>query len=797
MLHSARQLLRSPRFTWPAFTGLALGLAAATIIFSVYHALLLGSLGFGDLPRLVSLWPTDPQHRQQHVEVCFADWMEWRKRAPLLEDAALASSVNLDFRLNGDGPPQQVESTIVTGNFFRLLGAQPAAGRLLREEDDVPKAPNRIVISHRLWRTRYGAQPGIVGTQIRSGGQSFTVVGVTSGEFDFPRDVDVWLPLHVGWPTVDQTDRLRVFRAVGLMRPGVKIGQLRAQMSVVARQMADAAPPGSGQFGMLVTPMLDEIYGSTRLAIWIIGGAVALVLLISCANAANLMMARSAARSRELAVRTALGAGRGELIRLLLGEGLVLAIAAGLAGLVLAKLGIGWLQRWAPAEIPRLETIELAWPVVLFGMGLTLLTVLLFAWGPAWMASRQDPQEALQQAGTRLSAGRPAARLRELLIVGEVALSIVLLVSAGLLLRTFSELARLDPGFEPANVLTFRVTLAKPDQESRRAFYGAMLEKLRALPGVRSAGAILLRPLSGSVGWDTVYALDRQTPEEVGRNPNGNYEAVSPEYFRTMGITLRAGRDFTAADQATAPGVVIVNESTAQRHWPGMNAVGQRLRLGRGANLPWLTVIGVVKDVRYREWEAVRPDFYVPYTQRAQHRSDFVVKTQGDPAALVSAVRNVVHELDPNQAISNVTTMESLVDRALARARLNGAVLATLAACALLLVTIGLYGLLSYTVMQRRGEIGIRLAIGASPAQMVQMIASFGARLTAVGAVVGLLAAWMLTRLYTSLLFGVSPLDARSYGMALAGLFAVALTACAIPARQAAKVDPLRTLQSQ
>jgi len=794
-INCARQLTQSRAFTLPAVIGLALGIGATTTIFSVYHALLLGSMGFEDVGRLVSLWPTDAQHGQQHVEVCYADLREWRSRASLLSEVALASSVNLDFAITGSGQPQQVESTTVTGNFFRLLGTKPAAGRLLRDDDDVPHATPRVVISHRLWRTRFGGEPGVVGTQLRSGTDSFTIVGVAAPEFDFPRDVDLWLPLRAAWPTVEQQARVRVFRAVGRMGPGAELDALQAQLNVVARQMAEAAPAESKDLGLVATPMLDEIYGNARTALRMIGAAVLLVLLIACANAANLLLARATLRSRELAVRAALGAGRARLLRLLLMDGVILALLAGLAGLLLAKLGLLVVSRLAPADVPRMNQIALDTPVLLFGVVLSLVTVLIFALAPAWFASGRDPREAFLPSGSRLTARRSSSRLRGGLIVLEVALSVVLLVGAGMLMRSFEEISRLDPGFDPSRVLTFRVTLAKPDQESRRAFYSQLLGRLRALPGVESAGAVLLRPLSGNVGWDTVYTVEGQSPEEQLRNSNANYEAVSPDYFRTMGIRLIGGRDFSDADVHTAAGVVIVNESTARRHWPHQPALGRHVRLGRGPNQPWLTVVGVVNDVRYREWEAVRPDFYIPFTQRAQHRSDFVLRTHGDPALLVAAVRREVLELDKDQPISNVTTMEALVDQALARSRFNGTVLSCLAVCALVLVLIGLYGVLSYTMAQRREELGIRLAVGASPGQMVRMVLVGGLRLTLIGVVAGSVAAWALSRLYASLLFSVSPADPAVYASAALGLVAVAMVACAVPALRASRLDPLQALR--
>ncbi len=796
-VHCVRQLLRSRAFTIPAICGLALGIGATTAIFGVYHALLLRSMGFQEVNRLVSLWPTDIQRGQKHVEASQGDLLEWRKRASLLDEIALASSVNLDFTLTGNGQPQQVESTIVTGNFFRALGAKAAAGRLLQDEDDTVNSAKRAVISYRLWQTRFGGQQSVIGTQMRSGAESFTIVGVTSSEFDFPRDVDVWIPLRIGFPTVDQQPQLRVFRAIARLKPDVGVGQARAQMDVIARQMIETAPAGSGtDLGIIVTPMLDEIYGDAKLAIWMIGGSVILVLLIACANASNLLLARATLRGRELAIRAALGAGRTQLVRLLLMEGFILASAAGIAGLVLAKVGVAMIARLAPPDVPRMDQVSIDSPVLLFGVAITFATILIFALVPALIASQRDPQEALQQAGTRVSSSRSQARLRGALVVLEVALSTVLLVAAGLLLRSFSELTHVDPAFNPERVLTFRITTSKPDQESRRAFYSQLLERLRSLPGVESAAAVLLRPLSGNVGWDAVYGVEGQSPEDLLRNPNANYEAVSPDYFRTMGIRMVAGRDFTSADVHTATGVVIINESTAQRHFPGGSAVGRHIRLGRGPNQPWLTVVGVVRDVRYREWEAIRPDLYIPFTQRAQHRSDFVVRTKGDPTAILAAVRSEVLAIDPDQAISNVTTMEALVDQALARSRFNSTVLASLAWCALALAAIGLYGMLSYTVAQRSSEIGIRMAIGASPLQMVRMVTRGGLRLTLFGTLIGIAVAGVVSNLYASLLYRVSPLDPFAYLVAFVGLILLAAFASAVPAMRASRVDPLSALQS-
>jgi putative ABC transport system permease protein len=793
---SIRRLARHRAFTLPAVAGLALGIGSTTAVFSVVNTMLLRSMGFTKTDRLVAVWATDVKRGQKHVEVCYQDLLDWRGEKGLFEEVALASSVNLDFPIAGDGPPQQVDATTVSGNFFRVMGATPAAGRLFTDEDDIPGAPARVVISHRLWSTRYGGRPDIVGRQVRIAGDGVTVIGVLPPEFDFPREVDVWAPLRVSFPTVEKQPRFRVFRSVARLKPGITVEQAQAHLRVVAERNNANVPAGFGTFGVLVTPMLEEVFGAAHKAAWVLFGAVALVLVIACANAAGLLLARATSRSRDLAIRAVLGAGRSRLIRFLLSESLLLAIASGLLGLAVARVCVSLLVRMAPPDVPRLGMVTLDTPVLLFGIALTFGTVLLFGLTPAVVASNRDPQEALKHAGTRTTAGRWYTQARRLLIAGQVALAVVLLVGAGLLMRTFARLASLDPGFHPERILTFRITLGKPDQESRRIFYGHVLERIRALPGVESAGAILIRPLSGIVGWDTVYSVEGQSFEEGIANPNANYEAISPEYFRTMGIRIQ-GRDFNSADTENAQGVVIVNESTAKRHWPGQNPIGKRLRLGRTEKAPWLTVVGVVNDVRYREWEAVRADIYVPYTQRSQHRTDFVVKTKGDPAALAATMQREVFALDPNQALSSITTMEALVDRAIARSRFNGIVLAALAGSAVALAAIGIYGLLSYMVSQRISEIGIRVAVGASPRRIVLLILAGGLKMTAVGTVCGLAAAGLLSPLLAALLFDINHLDLGSYITAAGLLLAAALLACVVPAMRAALVDPVKALQSE
>jgi putative ABC transport system permease protein len=791
-----RPLLRTPTFTYPVIAGLAIAIGATTAVFSVFSAMLLRPLGLRDPQRVVALWRTDPAHGQKSVEVSYRDYAEWRKATDAVEDVALASSVNLDFPLLVNGEPEHVEGTTVTGNFFRVLGATPIVGRLLKDEDDRPGAPANAVLSHSLWQSRFGSDPGVVGRQVRLGSDSWTVVGVARPEFDFPQDVAVWVPLGVAWPNVEKSGGIQVFRSLARLQQGVPASRARARLDAITRQFETGATASGNWPRVLATPMLDEIYGAAHPAVWILLGAVFLVLLIACANAANLLLNRAAERRHELAVRAALGAGRRRLVGLLVVEAAVLAAAAGALGLLLASGGVEALTRIAPDDVPRIGQAKVDWLVMGFGTALTFATVLLFGVGPAVLASRRDPAESLREGGRGSSGSARQATLRRLLIAGEGALAAILLAGAGTLIHSFAKLSAIDPGFRAERVLTFRVTTERPTQEARRALYTEVLERVRSLPGVESAGAVLIRPLSGTVGWDTNYEIEGQPPERREANPNGNYEAISPDYFRTMGIQMLAGRDFTSADTEKSPGVVIVDEATSRRHWRG-DAVGKRIRLGGNAKAPWLTIVGVVRQARYRQWEAAWPDLYVPYTQRAQHRTDFVVKTAGDPWKLAGAVRREVFGADRNQPISNVTTMEALVDRALARSKFNGVAMAALASCALLLAAIGIYGVLSYAVTQRSGEIAVRVSLGATPARIAKMVAGDGVRPVLAGLAVGLAVAFGLRRLLGALLYGVEDADAWAFGGAALVLAAVAALACVEPAARAARTDPARALRSE
>jgi putative ABC transport system permease protein len=770
--------------------GLAIAIGATTAVFSVFSAMLLRPLGLDEPKRTVAVWRSDEAHGQKRVEVSFRDYVEWNKATESVEEVALASSVNLDFPLVVGTQPEHVDGTIVTGNFFRALGVKAFAGRLFTDEDDRAGAPARVVLSYGLWQSRFGGDYNAIGREIRLGPGNVTVIGVAPPEFDYPQDVAVWVPLHAGFPAVEKNATLQIFLAVARLKPGVAGSSARARLDGIARQHETGSDAAGTWPRVTVTPMLDEIYGAAHQAVWILLGAVFLVLFIACANAANLLLNRAAERRHELAVRAALGASRGRLVGLLVSEAAALAAVAGTLGVLLASFGVAALTRVAPADVPRIAQASVDWTVLAFGMALTFVTVLLFGVGPALAASRE------------ISLGmtkRPRrASMRRVLIASEGALSAILLVGAGSLVHSFAKLAAVDPGFRPERVLTFRVTTEqRPSQAARRALYSDVLARVRSLPGVESAGAVLIRPLSGAVGWDTNYVVEGQPADRREGNPNGNYEAISPDYFRTMGIQLLSGRDFTAADTDTAPGVAIIDEATARRHWPAGDAVGHRMRLGGNPKAAWLTVVGVVRQVRYRQWEAAWPDLYVPFTQRAQHRTDFVVKTKGDPTALAAAVQREVFAADPNQPVSNLTTMDVLVSRALAKSKFNGAAMAALAGCALLLAAIGIYGVLSYAVTQRSGEIAVRVSLGATPGRIARMVAGDGVWPAVAGLAVGLVVAVWLRRVLATLLFGVEGLDLWAFGGAAVVLAAVAAVACVEPAARAALIDPARALRAE
>jgi putative ABC transport system permease protein len=797
--YGVRMLLKKPGFTVVAVLALALGIGATSTVFSIVNSVLLHSMAIDEPERVVMLWENNLARNRAEVEVSYPNYLSWREQNRVFEEVAALPSVNFDMTLTGQGEPQQVEATTVSANFFSLLRSQAALGRTFLPEDEKTGAPTVVILSDGLWKRRYGADPNVLGQKLTIEGESATVIGVMPQEFDFPKGVELWAtltPSPDGWTN---QRGFRVLRSMGRLKPNVSLAQAQAEMDAISGRLGEEFPKENKGYGVTMIPLVKSIFGNARPALFILLGAVTLVLLIACVNVANLLLARAATRHKEIALRLALGASRRRLVRQLLTESLLLALVGGSLGLLLATFGVEYLLRLAPQDIPRIASVQINAQVVAFALGVSFLTAIIFGLAPALQSSKPDLNEALKESGSKSQGGARSKRLRSLLVVSEVALAVVLMVGAGLLVRSFNNLQRIDPGFNPDNVFTARVALVQskyPEGAQQKAFFEQLLGRVKTLPGVESASVVLMRPLSGTVGWDPPFAVEGQTPEEQTANPYSNYEAISPEYFQTMGIPLIRGRAFTEQDRGDQVSVVIINELMARKYWPNEDPIGKRLKFGKAeSSAPWLTVVGVAKDVRYREWDAIRPDIYVPYLQNSEYRTDFVVRTNVDPLSLSESFRREVYALDKDQAVAAVTTMDELVSTALARPRFNTLLLGLFAALALVLAMVGVYGVMAYTVSQQTHEIGIRMALGAQTSDVLRMVVVHGLKLIFTGLAIGVAGAFALTRLLSSLLYGISTTDPLTFAGVAVLLALVALFACYLPARRATRVDPMEALR--
>jgi len=798
--YAIRMLGQSPGFTGAAVVALALGIGATTAIFSVVNAVLLRPLPYPDPGRLVLV-----KEHNQGVPVgttSFATYADWEARGQTLERVAAIRSWYPT--LTGQGEPERLQAMRVSASFFGLLGVAPQLGRDFLETEDRPDAWRAIVLSQGLWRRRFGGDPQVIGRRVALSGESFTVVGVMPAEFEealsanFYEPAELWAPLGYGAALPYACRTCRHLRVVARLKPGVTLEQAGAEVDAITRGLAREHPQDYAGAGATLLPLQEQFVSSIRPALYLMLGAVGVVLLVACANLANLLLARAARRRREMAVRAALGAGRARLLRQLLTESLLLAVVGAGGGLLLVVWGLDALVALAPSDLPSVVGAQLDTRVLLFTLGLTVLTGLVFGLAPALHASRVDLQSALRDEGRGTTGGGPG-RLRGLLVSGELALSLVLLIGAGLLVRSFVRLSQVSPGFDARGLLTMQVSALGPryeDEARVRAFYEEVLRRVAGLPGVESAAMVSNLPLGGNrdqaglhvEGRPLANAAEAPSPERYG---------VSPDYLRAMRIPLRRGRILSERDGPDAPRVALIGESVARRVFAGEDPLGKSIRLG-GPDSPTRTIVGVVGDVSHDGLE-VAPDLqiYVPHAQWSVPYMQLVIRAAGDPAALAGAVRRELWAVDPDQPVYRVATMEQLISATVARRRFLTLLLNLFAGVALVMATIGTYGLISYTVAQRAPEFGLRVALGAQPGDIYRLVLRQGARLALAGVGAGLAIALALARVLASLLYGVSATDPLIFGAISLLLLSVALIASYVPARRAAKVDPVVALRQE
>jgi putative ABC transport system permease protein len=800
--YALRQLRKSPGFTLIAVLTLALGIGANTAIFSVIYAVLLQPLPYPEPDRLMILTETDAN--QPQISVSFPNYVDWKRDNTVFEH--LAISRRESFNLSGlEGrAPEQISGGLVTANFFKAIGLNAQLGRVFTEEEDRVGGPLVAVISDRLWQRLFSRDPNVLGRVMNFGNQPYTILGVMPPQMFSPRTVDVWFPImrrtdDLAWQTRDNHPGLFGW---GRLKPGVTVEKALAEMKEIAARLAKQYPDSNSGVGVTVTPLLENQVGDYRASLVLLLGAVALVLLIACANLANLLAARGAARAQEFAVRAAVGASRWQIIRQLLMESLVLALVGGGLGLCLAAWGRDILVALSPPGVPRFQNLALNGWVLLFSLGLSFVTSVLFGLWPAWHTSRADIQLALKAGGRGSSDSVGARRSRDLLVIAEVALTLILLSTAGLVMKSFANARNLGLGFDPHLLLSARVDLPEPsysDPTKLLSFSEALMAKLSALPGVQNAALASNPPLM--TGWQTSFLPEGMPEPEPGKFPSAEMAVVTAGYFQTMKIPLLRGRTFEVRDTKDVPPVIIVDQLMADRFFPGQDAVGKRVRMSTGekGEREYRTIVGVVPHLKVYGFEetTVLPQAYLPMTQQPQTGLVVLLRTTLSPKSLEKPVRDIVASLDPAQPAFEFKTMQERVEETWATPRLMSFLLVCFAALALTLAVIGLYGVMAFNSLRRMREIGVRLALGAMPAQIRTMMLKQGMRLLGAGLVLGFVGAVALSRVIRSLLFGVSANDPLIYCTVTLVLAAAALFACWIPARRASRVNPMITLRAE
>ncbi len=810
--YAARVLRKSPGFTCLAVLTLALGIGASTAVFNLVSAILLKPLPYPNPDRIVLPELVSPPGVNLGSD--YFPWGQTQFRLLTREShpfQAVGAFQNDSFNLTGAGDPSSVDGFRVSAEFFPALGISPSLGRTFAAEEDQPGHEYEVILSDHLWRQSFGADPGVLGKSARLNGYAYTVIGVMPAGFEFPRaeempssfnfpsEAQLWVPLAVAAEPKGGPSELAV---IGRLRTGLSIAQAQAVMDLITKHAEAKDPQWKGWFNSRIVPLTRQVVGDTELPLQLVLGSVGIVLLIACSNVANLLLTRSLGRRREFSLRAALGAGRARLIRQLLTESLFIAAAAGALAILIANAGIYFVKTFGPSSIPRLREVTLDLPVFAFAACVSLTTGILFGLAPAFGATRANLADSLKEGSQRSGVASASPRLRNALLVSQIALALVLVISAGLLTRTFLRLLGANGGFNPDRVLTFQLPLPAlkyVDQPHIVAFLQSALDRLRSVPGVQSAGVGETVPMGG-MGESTGIRMPDHAAASQKEVLFANYTIISPGYFSSVGTPILRGRDFTEADTADSMPVALVNVAMEKKYWPTQGALGKQVGPG-SSRYPLMTIVGVVPDVKHISLrEETTPEMYVVYTQKqwpSMLNMRIALRTKADPAFMTASIREAIHSLDPDLPLAKVATLTTLVDDSLSQPRFAMLLLASFGVLALLLASIGMYGVISYSVMQRTQEIGIRMALGAERRSVFAMVLSQGARLACLGIAIGLLTALGLTRVMASFLFGIQPTDPLTFAVVSLLLVGTALLACYLPARRATRVDPMIALRHE
>ena len=803
--YSLRMLLKKPVFTSIAILTLALGIGANTAIFSVVNAVLLRPLPFKEPDRLVAIYAKHMRSVESKGSLSYPDFTDFRDQGQSFEQ--LAAWYPWDYTVTGITDPERVRGVVVSRELFEILGVQPRLGRIFSGEEDKPG--NRMVlISQGLWQRRFNSDPNLIGQGITLNGQSYIVTGVMPSQFQFPVEadsVDVWttIVMAVGNKPILNRRDAKLFYVTGRLKPNVKIEQAQAELEGLTSALGNQYPESNAYMGAKVIAARDHLVGDVRNGLLLLFGAVGCLLLIACVNVANLLLAKATTRGREVAVRAALGANRWKIVRLLLMESSLLALASGLLGWLLAWSSVDALVALSPSDLPRADEIKVDAAVLGFTLLVSLLTGLIFGLVPAWQASKTDLATALKEGGRASTDGRTGKRLRSGLVVAQIAIALVLLVGAGLFLNSFWRLRKVNPGFDANNVISLRMSLPYNKYKEAQAgeFYRQLQERLQAIPGVRAASTVFPLPMSPETSPPLDFEIEGRTfaPNE---RPNCDGRNMQPDYFHTLGIPLIKGRDFSDSDTKQSTPVAIINETLARRFFPNEDPIGKRVQLVMPmmdkSTFPFREIIGVVGDVKQRKVsEETRPEIYAPFAQSPFNEMYVAVKSDLDQRNIISAVRAEVQALDKDQPIYDIKTLDHRLGASFAQQQFSAMLLTLFAALAMILTAVGLYGVISYSVAQRTHEIGLRMALGAKQGEVLKLIVKEGMRLSLLGVVIGLIASFALKQLVEGLLFGVKATDPVTFVVIAALLTTVSLLACYLPARRAAQVDPMIALRGE